>query len=62
MNTVPFRERLLCSVNEALAAVSLGRTKFYELVGNGTIQTRKVGKKTLVVVDSLKALVPQQAA
>ena len=56
MNTIPFRERLLCSVNEGMAAVGLGRTKFYELINDGTIKTRKVGTKTLVVVDSLRQM------
>ena len=36
------------SVNEFLAWASISRTKFYEQVASGKIETRKLGKKTLV--------------
>jgi len=50
-------EKLTCTVKEALAALSLGRSKFYELVGAGEIDTIKVGTRTLVKVASLLRIV-----
>ncbi len=43
-------------VNEARAAIGLGRTKFYELISEGRIKTITIGKRRLVVVESLEAL------
>jgi hypothetical protein len=51
---IPFRERIYCSVEEGMDAIGVGRTKFYELINAGVVRIRKVGKKTLVEVDSLK--------
>ena len=31
--------KLLFSISEAMAATSLGRTKIYELIGNGALET-----------------------
>jgi len=50
-------EKLTCTVKEALAALSLGRSKFYELVGAGKIDTIKVVTRTLVKVASLLRIV-----
>jgi hypothetical protein len=54
---IPFRERLSCTIPEACAATGLGRTKMYEEIGAGRVQTRKFGTRTLIVVDSLVALI-----
>jgi hypothetical protein len=54
---IPFRERISCTIPEACAATGLGRTKIYEEIGAGRVQTRKFGTRTLVVVDSLVALI-----
>lgn len=53
---MPFHERIFCTVPDALDALSLGRTKFYELVSRGDIKITKVDSRTLVIVDSLKKL------
>jgi hypothetical protein len=50
---IPFSERPFCSVNEALEATSFGRTKFYELLNAGTIESVMVDGRRLVVVPSL---------
>jgi hypothetical protein len=55
--TIPFRERISCTIPEACAATGLGRTKMYEEIGAGRIQTRKFGTRTLIVVASLVALI-----
>lgn len=49
-------EPIWITVAEARRVTSLGLTKFYALVNDGTIQTVKLGKRRLVKVASLKAL------
>jgi hypothetical protein len=58
MNTsIPFRERISCTIPEACAATGLGRTKMYEEIGAGRVHIRKFGTRTLIVVASLVALI-----
>ncbi len=54
---IPFAERLTCSIAEACDATGLGRTKLYELIGRGTVATSTVGRRRLILVQSLRALV-----
>jgi hypothetical protein len=54
---IPFRERISCTIPEACAATGLGRTKIYGEISAGRVQTSKVGARTLIVVDSLVALI-----
>ncbi|MCP1913416.1 excisionase family DNA binding protein [Bradyrhizobium elkanii] len=54
--TLPFAERLSCTIDEACEATGLGRTKLYELIGAGEIITTTVGRRRLVMVQSLIAL------
>jgi excisionase family DNA binding protein len=49
-------EPLLVTVREGRRLTGLGNTKFYELIRNGTIQTVKVGRRTLPTFASLKKL------
>lgn len=56
-SAIPFRERISCTIPEACAATGLGRTKMYEEIGAGRVQTRKFGTRTLIVVASLVALI-----
>jgi hypothetical protein len=51
--TIPFKERLTCTIPALRDATGLGNTKIYELIANGRIKTRKVGRRTLVVVESV---------
>jgi hypothetical protein len=62
ISTIPFRERLSCTIPEACAATGLGRTKLYEQIGAGRVQTRKFGTRTLIVVESLVALIDPASA
>ena len=48
---------LAYSVNEACRVSSLGRTRLYQLIGEGRLEIRKVGKRTLIPAASLRALV-----
>jgi excisionase family DNA binding protein len=53
---IPFAQRLTCTINEACEATGLGRTKLYELIGAGHLATTTVGRRRLVLVRSLQAL------
>lgn len=44
------------SINEASRALGLGRTKIYELINAGRLDTIKVGRRTLIRTDSIRAL------
>ena len=54
--TVPFVQKLTCTINEACEVTGLGRTKLYELIGDGHLATTTVGRRRLVVVRSLLSL------
>jgi len=54
--TVPFVQKLTCTINEACEMTGLGRTKLYELIGDGHLTTTTVGRRRLVVVRSLLSL------
>lgn len=49
------------TVEGAKKALGLGHTKIYELIGAGKLDTIKVGRRTLVKTDSIRALVDQAA-
>jgi excisionase family DNA binding protein len=53
---VPFAQRFTCTINEACDLTGLGRTKLYELMGDGHLATTTVGRRRLVVVRSLLSL------
>ena len=54
-------EPLAYSVNEACRVSSLGRTRLYQLIGEGRLEVRKIGKRTLIPAASLRALIAGQA-
>ena len=54
--TIPFVQRLTCTIDEACETTGLGRTKLYELIGAGHLVTTTVGRRRLVVVRSLLSL------
>jgi excisionase family DNA binding protein len=54
----PITHKITCTVNEACDALSIGRSKFYEMVGAGEIDIVKFGPRgTRVKVASLLAVV-----
>jgi excisionase family DNA binding protein len=57
LSRLPFAQRLTCTIAEACEATGLGRTKFYELIGDGRVTTTTVGRRRLVIVQSLFNLV-----
>ena len=50
-------EPLAYSIKEACRVSSLGRTRLYELIGQGRLETRKIGKRTLIPAASLRRLI-----
>jgi len=57
---IPFSERPTCSVAEACSAAGFGRTKLYELMDDGAVETTKIGRRRLVRVSSLLRLLAQE--
>jgi hypothetical protein len=53
---IPFAQRLTCTITEACQAAGLGRTKLYELIGEGCLDTTTIGRRRLVIVRSLRSL------
>ena len=54
-STMPFAQRLTCTIDDACEVTGLGRTKLYGLIGTGRIVTTTIGRRRLVVVCSLLA-------
>lgn len=48
---------LAVRVSQAARMVGLGRSKFYELIAAGDVETVKIGRCTLVPVESLHELI-----
>jgi len=59
---IPFAQRFTCTINEARELTGLGRTKLYELMGDGHLATTTVGRRRLVVVRSLLSLLGAKAS
>lgn len=53
---VPFRERLTCSIADAVEASGISRAQIYRMIDAGRISAVKVGERRLVKVASLVAL------
>lgn len=52
-------EPIATSVKEAATALSLGRTSIYALIKDGRLQTVKLGRRTLIKIESIRALLSQ---
>jgi excisionase family DNA binding protein len=50
-------EPLALSINDAAKALSLGRTSSYAMIADGRLEAFKLGRRTLVRVDSLRRIV-----
>jgi hypothetical protein len=49
--------KLLYRTSEAKAALGCGTTKLYELINNGTLEARRLGKRTYITGESLQRLI-----
>ncbi|MEE4538023.1 MAG: helix-turn-helix domain-containing protein [Erythrobacter sp.] len=50
-------EPICVRINDAARMIGVGRTKLYELISNGEIETVKIGNATRVTIASLHELV-----
>jgi excisionase family DNA binding protein len=53
-------EPICVRVNEAASMIGVGRTKLYELIAAGEVETVKLGKATRITTASLHDLVRRQ--
>jgi len=59
-SSIPFGERPTCTVAEACSAAGLGKTKFYELMRMGKVDSTTLGRRRLVRVPSLLRLLNEE--
>lgn len=50
-------EPLVTSVTQAATTLGLGRTSIYALIREGRLEAVKIGRRTLVKVDSIRRLI-----
>jgi excisionase family DNA binding protein len=50
-------DKITVSIADAAKALSLGRSKIYELIASGELVIIKIGRRSLVTVDSIRSLV-----
>ena len=48
--------KLAYSISEAAHAISIGRSKIFLLIAEGKIETRKIGRRTVIPAASLHRL------
>jgi excisionase family DNA binding protein len=48
-------EKLAFSAQEAAAAIGVGRTRFYEMLAESALKSRKMGRKRVILRDDLLA-------
>ena len=56
-STIPFNERIACTVPDAMRASGIGQTKIYELMKKKRLKSTKVDGRRLVLVASLRQLI-----
>jgi excisionase family DNA binding protein len=55
-------DAILVSIPDAAKALGVGRSKLYELIGEGRLETVTIGRRRLVRTDSIRALALGEAA
>ena len=55
-------QALLTSIADAARALGIGRSKAYELIKDGRLETVTIGRRRLVRTDSVRALALGEAA
>lgn len=56
-STTQIPEPLAYTIRDACHASSIGRTRLYELIKEGKLEVRKIGKRTLIPAASLRHLI-----
>jgi excisionase family DNA binding protein len=54
--------KLTYTISEAAAALSIGRTTIYKLISEQRLRTVKIGARTLIPADQIRALIEPKAA
>jgi hypothetical protein len=49
-------DKISCSIGDAVKTTGICRSRIYELIGEKRIDARKVGRSTLIMVESLRRL------
>jgi excisionase family DNA binding protein len=60
MTAAPSPEPICVRINDAARMIGVGRTKLYELIAAGEVETVKLGKSTRITTASLHELVRRQ--
>ncbi len=60
MSATAFADPICVRVNDAARMIGVGRTKLYELIAAGDVETVKLGKSTRVTTASLHNLITRQ--
>jgi excisionase family DNA binding protein len=47
--------KIFCNVREAADALNIGRSKAYELINGGALETAKIGQRRVVRIESVTA-------
>jgi excisionase family DNA binding protein len=55
------KEPIALSVSDSVQASGLGKTTLYEAMADGRLETRKVGRKRLILFRSLRAFIEGEA-
>lgn len=50
-------EPLALSINDAAKVLSLGRTSIYAMIGDGRLEAFKLGRRTLIRMESVRRIV-----
>lgn len=50
-------EPLALSINDAAKILSLGRTSIYAMIGDGRLEAFKLGRRTLIRMESVRRIV-----
>jgi hypothetical protein len=50
-NPIPFRDRITCTVQDALSATGISKRKLFELMPE--IESKKIGRRRLILVRAL---------
>ena len=54
-------DRIAVPISEACRISGIGRSKLYEMIKTGDVRIAKVGRRSLVLIESLKALLSTRA-
>lgn len=55
--TIYSREPMVYSISEAMRLSTFGKTRIYQLINSGDLKVKRIGRRTLVQADSLRALI-----